>query len=199
MDTGILILVKSAHLLTQNQNIGDYNMKREDEYYYNEMYDMKSKKSIMACCYSLASIILLSLLFSGCKSIQYVPVEKVKTEYINRTDTVNKIDTLISEKETIIREADSNLVAKLGLQLKVNERAILVLQRELERQVSKESEHKTDTVIKTDSVQVPCPVERKLTKWEQTKMDAGGIAIGVCIAFLIIIIVGFMVRAYRKT
>ena len=176
-------------------------MEREDEYYYNEMYDIKSKKSMIACCYSLAGILLLvfSLLLSGCKSIQYVPVEKVKTEYINRTDTVNKIDTLISEKETIIREADSSLVAKLGLQLKANERAILILQRELERQVSKESEHKTDTVIKTDSVQVPYPVERKLTKWEQTKMDAGGIAIGVCIVFLIIIIVDFMVRAYRKT
>lgn len=183
-------------------NIGEYNMEREDGYYYNKMYDMNSKKSLIACCYSLAGIIqlvILSLLFSGCKSIQYVPVEKVKTEYINRTDTVNKIDTLISEKETIIREADSSLVAKLGLQLKANERAILILQRELERQVSKESEHNTDTVIKTDSVQVPYPVERKLTKWEQTKMDAGGIAIGVCIVFLIIIIVVFMVRAYRKT
>ena len=171
-------------------------MKKEDEYYYNEMYDERAGKSIVACCYSLAGIvilIILSLLLSGCKSIQYVPVEKVRTEYINKTDTVNKIDTLISEKETIIREADSNLVAKLGLQLKANERAILVLQRELERQISKESEHKTDTVIKTDSV------ERKLTKWEQTKMDAGGIAIGMCIVILLVIIIGFIVKAYRKT
>ena len=177
-------------------------MEKETDYYYNQLYDEKSRKSMIACCYCLAGIIILailSFLFSGCKSIQYVPVEKVRTEYINRTDTVNKIDTLISEKETIIREADSNLVAKLGLQLKVNERAILVLQRELERQISKESEHKTDTVIKTDSVQVPYPVERKLTKWEQTKMDAGGIAIGICIAIVLMIIVGFIVKAYRKT
>jgi hypothetical protein len=105
---------------------------------------------------------------------------------------------LISEKETIIREADSSLVAKLGLQLKDNERAILILQRELERQVSKESEHKTDTVIKTDSIQVPYPVERKLTKWEKIKMDAGGISIGVCIALVLMIIVYFIVRAYRR-
>ena len=176
-------------------------MEKEDEYYYNEMYDMKSKKSMIACCYSLAGILLLvfSLLLSGCKSIQYVPVEKVKTEYINRTDTVNKIDTLISEKETIIREADSSLVAKLGLQLKANERAILILQRELERQVSKESEHKTDTVIKTDSVQVPCPVERKLTKWEQTKMNVGSVSIGICISFVAIMVIVFLVKAYRKT
>ena len=181
-------------------NIGEYNMEREDEYYYNEMYNRKSEKSMIACCYSLAGIILLvilSLLFSGCKSIQYVPVEKVKTEYINRTDTVNKIDTLLSEKETIIREADSSLVAKLGLQLKANERAILILQRELERQVSKESEHKTDTVIKTDSVQVPYPVERKLTKWEQTKMDAGGIALGACLLFIIMMIVGWLRKCNR--
>jgi hypothetical protein len=88
--------------------------------------------------------LIFSLLFSSCKSVQYIPVERVVTEYINRTDTVNKTDTLISEKETIIREADSSLIAKLGLQLKENERAILVLQRQLEKQISKESEHKTE-------------------------------------------------------
>ena len=177
-------------------------MKQGEEYYYSQLYNKKAEKSVKVCFFCVIGIILflvLSLLFSSCKSIQYVPVEKVKTEYINRTDTVNKIDTLISEKETIIREADSSLVAKLGLQLKTNERAILILQRELERQVSKESEHKTDTVIKTDSVQIPYPVERKLTKWEQTKMDAGGIAIGVCIAVVLTIFVGFLVKAYRKT
>jgi hypothetical protein len=62
-----------------------------------------------------------------------------------------------------------------------------------------ESEHKTDTVIKTDTIQVPYPVERTLTKWEQVKMDYGAIAIGGCITFVIIIIIGFIVRAYRKT
>lgn len=197
-----MIQVKTAHHLMQGMNLENYNMRRGDKYYYNKPYNEKAERSITAFCYSIAGIvllILLSLLLSGCKSIQYVPVEKVKTEYTNRTDTVKKIDTLISEKETIIREADSSLVAKLGLQLKANERAILILQRELERQVSKESEHKTDTVIKTDSVQVPYPVERKLSRWESIKMDMGGIAIGGCIAFVIIIIVCFLVKAYRKT
>ena len=159
----------------------------------------KTVLSYKVCLYLFiaAFIFLFVLLFTGCKSIQYVPVEKVKTEYISRTDTVNKIDTLISEKETIIREADSSLVAKLGLQLKANERAILVLQRELERQVSKESEHKTDTIIKTDSVQVPYPVERNLSKWEQVKMDAGGLAIGGCL-LLIIIVIGYWIFKIRK-
>ena len=39
--------------------------------------------------------------------------------------------------------------------------------------------HDTCTVAKIDSVQVPVQVERKLTRWERTKMDAGGIAIGI--------------------
>lgn len=177
-------------------------MEREDEYYYNEMYNRRAEKSAIAYCFSLAGAIIIAvllLLLSSCKSIQYVPIEKVRTEYISRTDTVNKTDTVISKKETIIREADSSLVAKLGFQLKNNEKAILILQKELERQISKESEHKTDTVTKTDTIQVPYPVERKLTKWEKTKMDAGGIAIGVCIASIIITIIGFLVKAYRKT
>ena len=159
-------------------------MKREDEYYYNEMYDMKSKKSIMACCYSLASIILLSLLFSGCKSIQYVPVEKVVTEY--KTNTVH--DSVYLE----VLKHDSVIVEKLG------DTVVISKWHTLYKDKLKEV-IRIDTLIKIDSVQVPYPVERKLTKWEQTKMDAGGIAIGVCIAFLIIIIVGFIVRAYRKT
>jgi hypothetical protein len=183
-------------------NIGDFNMRKGEEYYYSQMYNRKAERSIRTFAYSLVVVILIvvvSLLLSGCKSIQYIPVEKVKTEYINKTDTFIKKDTVISKKETIIREADSTLITKLGLQLKDNEKAILILQRELEKQISKESESKTDTVIKTDSVQVPYPVERKLTKWEQTKMDAGGIAIGVCIAVIIMIIIGFIAKAYKKT
>lgn len=174
-------------------------MKKE---YYNQMYNRKIMKSLEVCFLSIVGIalmIIIAFLLTGCKSIQYVPVEKVRTEYINRTDTVNKIDTLISEKETIIREADSSLVAKLGLQLKANEKAILVLQRELEKQVSKESEHKIDTIIKTDSVQVPYPVEKQFTKWEKAKMDMGGIAIGICIAIVLLLIVYIVIRICKKT
>lgn len=184
----------------QEMNLGDYNMERE-EGYYGHLYNKRSEKSMLACFYSLIGIIItliLSLLLSSCKSIQYVPIEKTKTEYITRTDTVNKIDTLISEKETIIREADSSLVAELGIQLKENERAILILKRELERKTSKEFEHTTDTFIKTDTIQVPYPVERKLTKWEQTKIDIGEVCIGMLILVAIILIVFILIRVYRR-
>ena len=47
---------------------------------------------------------------------------------------------------------------------------------------------RTDSFVKRDSIPVPYPVERKLTKWEQTKIAWGGEAIiAVVIVFFIII------------
>jgi hypothetical protein len=185
MDTGILTQVKSVHHLTQNQNIVDYNM--EEEYYYNYLYDKKSVQSMKSCFYSLVGIILLvilSLFFSGCKSIQYVPVEKVITEY--KTNTVH--DSVYLE----VLKHDSVVIEKLGDTVYINKWHTQYKDRWREK-------FKTDTFIKVDSIQVPYPVERKLTKWENLKMDAGGIAIGTCIAFVLIVIIYFLIRAYRKT
>lgn len=154
--------------------------------------------SVLSFPVLLVIMFLVSLLFCGCKSIEYVPVETVKTEYVSKTDTLKQVDTVFTEKETIIREADPELIAKLGLQLKDNEKAILVLKRELERQVNKQSEHRVDTLLRTDTIKVPYPVEKKLTKWEQTKMDAGGISIVACIVFIVMIVVGFFIRFARK-
>jgi hypothetical protein len=115
-------------------------------------------------------------------------VETVKTEYVSKTDTLKQVDTVFTEKETIIREADPELIAKLGLQLKDNEKAILVLKRELERQVNKQSEHRIDTLLRTDTIKVPYPVEKKLTKWQQVKIDYGGEAIILAIVVIFIVI-----------
>lgn len=114
----------------------------------------------------IVGVILVLLSLTSCRSVRYVPVERVRTEYVNRTDTVTKTDSIIHEKETIIREADSATLSKLGLRLKENERALLILQRELERQMSALQEHRTDTVIARDSVEVPVLVEKDLT-WYQ--------------------------------
>jgi hypothetical protein len=171
----------------QETNIGNYNMEREEEYYYNEMYDERAGKSIVACCYSLAGIVILvilSLLLSGCKSIQYVPVEKVVTEY--KTNTVH--DSVYLE----VLKHDSVVIEKLGDTVYVNKWHIQYKDRW--REVLK-----IDTFIKVDSVQVPYPIEKKLTKWEKIKMDMGGIAIGACLCLIILIVISFLVRAYRKT
>ncbi|TCO88181.1 hypothetical protein EV202_12764 [Bacteroides heparinolyticus] len=48
--------------------------------------------------------------------------------------------------------------------------------------------NKTDTVLQTDSVQVPYPVEKKLTKWESIKLDMGGWMFGALIVLLLYIL-----------
>ena len=54
-----------------------------------------------------------------------------------------------------------------------------------------------DTVYRsrTDSIQIPYPVERKLTKWEQFRLDIGGWAMGGFIVIIIFLIFYIYVRS----
>ena len=51
-----------------------------------------------------------------------------------------------------------------------------------------DSVNKTDTLIKTDSIQVPYPVEKQLAKWQQFKLDLGGIAMLIIIVIVFILL-----------
>ena len=51
--------------------------------------------------------------------------------------------------------------------------------------------------VKSDSIPIPYPVEKQLSKWEQTKMDFGGIAIGAIIAVVCVAVV-WLIRKFRK-
>lgn len=168
---------------------------------YYEYRHKASGSALRTCWYMFIGIIValfICALFSGCDSTQYIPIETVRTEYSHKTDTVKQTDSVFHEKETIIREADSAMIAKLGLQLKANERAILVLQKELEKQVNSKSESKTDTVFRNDSVQVPYPVERQLSHWEQFCIDYGKVMTGATVVLLVFIIV-WLARRLRKS
>jgi hypothetical protein len=146
--------------LTQKQNIGGCSMKN----------------------YTL--VFILSFFLLGCRSIQYVPVEKVRTEYINKTDTfIQKDSFLLHDSIYTERRGDTITTYKTKIVYKIQYR----------------EKAKVDTILKVDSIQVPYPIEKKLTKWEQVKMDTGGIAIGICLGFVLLLIISFLVRAYRKT
>lgn len=132
------------------------------------------------------------LLFSGCQSVKYVPVETVRIERESKTDTVIQKDTVRSEKETIIREArpeDSLMMAKLGIRLRENERLLILLQKEMYEQKSNTYENHRDTVLKTDSVAVPYPVEKELSWWERQKIAFGEWVFGVMAVLLLVVII----------
>lgn len=56
----------------------------------------------------------------------------------------------------------------------------------------------TDTVIQRDSIRVPYPVEKSLSKWEQAKMDFGGMAIGGTLALVAFIVIWIVKRIRHK-
>lgn len=122
--------------------------------------------------------ITIVLLCSGCTRKVYVPLETVRTEkdVVTRwfTDTVIQNDTrfIFVKGDTVIDWRDR--------------------WRERIKEV-----HDTLYIERTDTVRVPYPVERKLKKWEQTKMDFGGAAIGATVVVLCIAVV-WLIKNFRK-
>lgn len=122
-------------------------------------------------------IFVLSLLIGAiitalcsCTRKVYVPTETVRTEYRDKVVENLRVDTVsLRDSVAVYVNGDTVRITKYRDRWRT---------RIIER-------HDTVNVAKVDSVAVPVevpkpyPVERKLTRWERTKMDAGGIAIGI--------------------
>lgn len=131
-------------------------------------------------CITLAHfmcIILLASAIWSCRSIKYVPVESIQYDsvYLNKVvkDSIYIKDSVLLVKGDTIIEYRYKYIYQY--------------------------KDKTDTlyVTKTDSVQVPYPVEKQLTWWQQFQIDVGGWAIGIAIISAIIVIM-VVVRKMKK-
>ncbi len=146
--------------------------------------DKETKQNIekaawgMLLALSVTALILMCLVATGCTRTIYKPVETVRTEkdVVTRwlTDTVIQNDTrfIFVKGDTVIDWRDR--------------------WRERIKEV-----HDTLYIERTDTVRVPVPVERKLKKWEQTKMDFGGAAIGATVVVLCIAVI-WLIKKFRK-
>ena len=98
----------------------------------------------------------LMTLLTGCRSVRYVSVPEYHTEYKVRTDSFIKRDSVwVHDSVSVWMKGDT--VFKDKVRTKHEDHYIYT--------------NKTDTVMKTDSVRVPFPVEKKLGRWEQIKVD----------------------------
>lgn len=109
----------------------------------------------------------------GCSRQIYVPVESVSV----RTDTVYsakvRVDSVIfRDSVAVIQRGDTVFLTKYRDRYRVKEHTDTVYQ----------------SLFDSAKVEIPVSVERKLTRWERVKMDAGGIAIGVGVALLMTVI-----------
>lgn len=145
--------------------------------------NMKGKKIY------LLGMVLMLLSLAGCKTVKFVPVPEYHTFYKTRVDTVQRWDSVRDVQWMTVREVDSTQLAALGIQLKGLKKALLVERNKLLQKISNEKTHKVDTVMQRDSIPVPYPVEKPLTKWQRWKMDAGGWAMGAVAVFVILLVV----------
>lgn len=130
--------------------------------------------------------VLVSL--TGCKTVRYVPVPEYHTLYRTRADTVWRMDSVRDVQWMTVREVDSTQLAALGIQIKGLKNALLIERNKLLQKISNEKTHKVDTIMQRDSIPVPYPVEKQLTKWQRWKMDMGGWAMGVAAVLVILVI-----------
>ena len=123
-------------------------------------------------------MMLLCALFGSCTTTKYVPVESVRTEYRDRD-----VERLVADTVH-----DTRFVWVMG------DTVVDIREKERIRRVEL---HDTCYIERTDSIPVPYPVERSLTRWEQTKMDFGGFALGG-VAVVICIAVMWLIRKFRR-
>lgn len=113
-----------------------------------------SSKDMEKQVYIICALLVLSLI--GCRTrIQYIPVESVRTEYKDRLQR----DSIYFRDSIFMREKGDTVFIDRWRYL-YKDKLI------------------TDTLIVNDTIRVPYPVEKELTRWQQTKMDVGGWAMG---------------------
>lgn len=124
--------------------------------------------------YIIASF-LVCLLVSCKTRIQYVPVESVRTEYKDRLQR----DSIYVQDSIYIRDTGDTIYIDRWRYL-YRDKLI------------------TDTLIINDTIRIPYPVEKSLTRWQQAKMDIGGWLMGALSGILILGIGYVMIWLIKK-
>lgn len=115
----------------------------------------------------------------SCTRTCYIPIESVRTEYRDHTER-ERDSVFIHDSITVQQRGDTVFLDRWHTQYR--DRVV----------------HDSIFSHNTDSIQVPYPVERQLSRWEMVKMDFGGVAIGVTGAVSIAIVVWLIKLIRRK-
>ena len=126
----------------------------------------------------ITSLLTAIIALCGCTTTKYVPVETVRTEY---KDNIREIHTTDSVTDTRFVYVKGDTVIDYRDRVTWRDRYI----------------YDSIYIERTDTIREPYPVERALTKWEQAKMDFGGMAIGAIIVALCVAVV-WLLRMFRK-
>lgn len=119
---------------------------------------------------NLIYILLLASVCVSCRSIKYVPIESIKHDsiYINRI----KYDS-IYHKDSIYMLVKGDTVYTYKYKYQYRDKLV----------------RDTVNVTKVDSIKMPYPVEKPLTRWQQIKIELGGFSIILLLIIIIFLII----------
>ena len=123
-------------------------------------------------------VVLLAVLAFSCRSVKYVPVETVRTDSV-RVNTIQRDSIHLRDSVFVLVKGDTVWMEKYKY-----------LYRD---KVVRD----TVSVVNVDTVRVPYPVEKELTRWQRFKMDVGGFSFGG-IVVLVLVVVGWMVYKLKR-
>ncbi len=127
---------------------------------------------------ALGALLIAAVCCGGCTAIRYVPVETVRTEYKDKIKEVHTTDSVVDTRFVYIK---GDTVVDWRDRVKWRDRLV----------------HDSIYIERTDTIREPYPVQRRLTRWEQAKMDFGGMALGGCLVALCIAVV-WLIKKFRK-
>lgn len=140
-------------------------------------------------------IILAVLLLTACTTTRTVTVPQVHTVTVHQRDTVYRTDSVKEIHNTIVREADSAMMAQYGIRLGKLEKAYLINQvSDRQKTSSKDRIFYRDSVVH-DSVPVPYPKLEYKEKKLNT-LQKGFILMGKATFLLIFLLIVFKLSTY---
>lgn len=141
------------------------------------MSDKRQSASVAWWMAGMALMLVSLAILSGCTRTVYEPVETVRTEYRDNIKEIHVVDSVTDTRFVYVK---GDTVVDWRDRIKWRDRIV----------------HDSIYIRQTDSIPVPYPVERPLSRWEQAKMDLGGIAMGgvaVAVCFAVI----WLIKRFR--
>lgn len=133
---------------------------------------------VMLTAIAALMVVVVALLLSGCTTTKYVPVETVRTEYKDKIKEIHTTDSVVDARFVYVK---GDTVIDWRDRVKWRDRLV----------------HDSIYIENNDTIREPYPVERKLSRWEQTKMDFGGMVFGGILIALCFAVV-WLVKRFKR-
>lgn len=159
--------------------------------------------------FKIALLSAIVLLLASCKSVPYVPIETTHTEYIEKVvvdsseisrlrylvDSVRQSVTIVYKDCTImVVDTAGNVKSKERYQDTTKDRLVEHKTKEIDSTAYYRNIIDSLRHIKNDTIPMPYPVEKELTKWQQFKIDYSTWIILVLLVLLTCIVLLYRFR-----